>query len=125
MRHWSQGRLGLARRRIIGPDRYLEAREESWGADLTDADLALFAGDAATAGKGYSLQLVEGDSDDAWTGLGLALRAEHVEPAATALLDRPEVVRAVYREIVAQPGERPAPVEVAAWVGAAIGLGRS
>jgi HEXXH motif-containing protein len=118
MRHWSPGRLGLARRRLLAPDRYHDTRAEDWAADLTDADLALFAGDADTAVKGFAEQLIaDPEAVDAWTGLGLASAIASPGPAARALLERPEVVLAVHRRLVAGPGESPAPRDLADWVG--------
>ena len=121
MRHWSAGRLGLARRRILAPDRQAEALREDWGATLTDADVALFAGDAATAAQGFLAEIAaDPESADAWTGLGLALCADSKEPVAAglALTGRPEVVLAVYR---AGAGGR-SPLEVAGWVGERLAL---
>jgi HEXXH motif-containing protein len=116
MRHWSAARLGLGRRRLIAPDCYAQAREEDWGAALTDADLALFAGDPAKAATGFAEEIDrDPESTDAWTGLGLALQADAMAPAraATALLERPEVVLAVYRNVRSDRS----PTEVASWVG--------
>jgi hypothetical protein len=118
MRHWSPGRLGLARRRLLAPDHYHDTRAEDWAAGLTDADLALFAGDADTAVKGFAEQLIaDPEAVDAWTGLGLALAIAAPGPAAQALLDRPDVVLAVHRRLTAGAGENPALREVADWVG--------
>jgi HEXXH motif-containing protein len=121
MRHWSQGRLGLARRRLAAPDRYNEARADSWGAALSDADMALFAGDTIAATKGFVEQIAEDvEAVDAWTGLGLSLGADGEDRAGVALLGRPEVVRAVYRVVAARCDPPPSPVDVAAWVGRAV-----
>ncbi|MET0496154.1 MAG: HEXXH motif domain-containing protein [Actinoplanes sp.] len=121
MRHWSQPRLGLARRRIVAPSRYRDVREMHWGAALTDADLALFAGDADTAAKGFAQQIVaDPEAIDAWTGLGLALSIGSPGPAARALLARPEVVLAVHRRLFAGSGEKPSALDVADWVGRAV-----
>jgi hypothetical protein len=91
MRHWSATRLGLARRRLIAPDRLAEARTEDWGAALTVADLALFAGEHEKAAAAFRDEIAEDpESVDAWTGLGLAL-------GDAALLRRPELVMAVHR----------------------------
>lgn len=101
MRHWSAGRLGLARRRLLAPDRHGQARDEDWGAALTDADLALFAGEPAKAAAGFAEEIEhDPESADAWTGLGLALGAGATAPprAGVALLHRPELVLAVHRE---------------------------
>jgi HEXXH motif-containing protein len=119
MRHWSQARLGLARRRIVAPDRYAEARGERWAGALSDADLALFAGDPLAAAKGLVDQVIEDPaSADAWSGLVLALAATGPHPANSVLAERPEVVQAVYRAL---PGRDISPVELAAWVGLVTG----
>jgi HEXXH motif-containing protein len=119
MQHWSQGRLGLARRRIVAPDRYAEAPAEDWGGSLSDADLALFASDPDGAAKALADQIVADPAPaDSWTGLGLALAAGGGHPAGSALLERPEVVAAVYRAL--PPGA--APIDVAAWVGRVAGV---
>ena len=99
MRHWSAGRLGLARRRLLAPERHGQARDEDWGAALTDADLALFAGEPAKAAAGFAEEIEhDPESADAWTGLGLALSANAPARARAALLRRPELVLAVHRE---------------------------
>jgi len=123
MEHWSQARLGLARRRIVSQARYLDAREEAWGAALTDGDVALFAGDTATAIKGFVVQIADDrQAVDAWTGLGLALTSDRTNVAAHALgaaiLDRPEVMLATYRKIAAESETAPSPIYLARWVGA-------
>lgn len=118
MRHWSSGRLGLARRRLLAPDRYHDAGADDWAAGLTDADLALFAGDADTAVKGFAQQLIaDPEAADAWTGLGLALDLAAPGPAARALMDRPEVVLAVRRRLFAAAGDDPGSMDLADWVG--------
>ena len=115
-RVWSTGRLGLGRWRIAAPDRFAQARQTDWGGALTEADLALYAGDTKTATIGFLTQI---DRDpgavDAWTGLGLALGSDRMAPAraAAALLERPEVVLAVYRQIRSNHS----PVDLAAWIG--------
>ncbi|MCS7483288.1 HEXXH motif domain-containing protein [Umezawaea endophytica] len=82
------------------------------------ADLALVAGDTARALPGY-LDLVRDDPTrtTAWTGLGAALRTT---PAGAAILDRPDLVKAVYLAVVGRPGAvAPDPVGLAEWIGAA------
>jgi HEXXH motif-containing protein len=100
MRHWSAARLGLARRRLLVPDRHHEAREQNWGAALSDADVMLFADQPEKAAAGFLDEIGENpESADAWTGLGLALGAETPgSRAGRALLSRPDLVLAVYRE---------------------------
>ncbi|MFI5894689.1 HEXXH motif domain-containing protein [Actinoplanes sp. NPDC051513] len=115
-RRWSGARLGLARRRLAAVDRYLDVRDEPWAAGLGDADLALFDDDALGALKGFADRLrSDPESIDAWTGLGLAL-ADAGEsgvglPGATMLLQRPEIVLALHRDL----GGEPDPEELAAW----------
>ena len=115
MRHWSAARLGLARRHLIAPERQAEARDEDWGTALTDADLALFAGEHRTAVTAFCDEIAKDpEAADAWTGLGLALDATGDDPpAATALLRRPELVMAVHRESDATHS----PIAVAGLVG--------
>jgi HEXXH motif-containing protein len=100
MRHWSAARLGLARRHLRVPDRDAEARDQDWGAALTDADVMLFAGQPEKAAAVFLDEIAENPaSADAWTGLGLALCAENPgSRAGRVLLSRPEVVMAVHRE---------------------------
>jgi HEXXH motif-containing protein len=116
MRRWSGARLGLARRRLAAADRYLDVRDEPWAAGLSDADLALFADDAPGALKGFADQLrIDPESADAWTGLGMALahagQASEGLPGAALLLERPEIVLALRRELAGEPE----PTELAAW----------
>ncbi|NMO49804.1 hypothetical protein HH310_01135 [Actinoplanes sp. TBRC 11911] len=121
MRHWSWGRLGLARRRLSAPDRFHDTLTEDWAAGLTDADLALFAGDAELAVKGFAEQLIaDPDSADAWTGMGLALSLAAPGAASRVLLERPEVVLAVHRRLLEYPAAR----DLADWVGATTASGR-
>lgn len=126
MRHWSQARLGLARRRIVSRDRIHEARGESWGEPLTDGDLALFGGEPAKAANEFVEQIYgDGGSVDAWIGLGLSLTAnrhasEADHAAGAAILTRPEVVLAAYLQATAAAQPPPPPVEFAGWARAAM-----
>lgn len=114
MRHWSAARLGLARRRLIAPDRFAEARTSAWGADLSEGDLALFAGQPGRAAHLFAAQLENNPGAlDAWTGLGLALRrAGHLRTGGT-LLDRPDIALALYRRL-APAG--PTPTALVHWL---------
>lgn len=81
------------------------------------ADLALVAGDRETARRGYLHELsTDSDRPGAWAGLGLILAETRPGPAADALCDRPELVRAVHRAIRGCGGDA-GPVELAAWIG--------
>jgi HEXXH motif-containing protein len=120
MRHWSSGRLGLARRRLSAPDRFHDALTEDWAAGLTDADLALFAGDAELAVKGFAEQVIaDPGAVDAWTGLGLGLNLAAPGPASQVLLTRPEVVLALHRRL----HDGAPPRDLAEWVGATTASG--
>jgi hypothetical protein len=86
--------------------------------DATDADLAYAAGEHAAAAAGYRGELAANpDRPAALVGLGLALAARGIDPAARALLGHPELVRAVHRELRAQPHRLPSPEDLAAWIG--------
>lgn len=117
-RNWSRGRLGLARRRIVAPDRLGAARITApWAANLTTHDLALVSGRFDAARDGYLAGIRADPVDlDAWTGLGLALRGTAETAASTVLLCRPEVVLAVHTLVRAQD-QAPSPVALAAWLG--------
>ncbi|MER5787171.1 HEXXH motif domain-containing protein [Streptomyces sp. NPDC001980] len=100
---WSQARTGLIRQRLAVPD------AGDWPAPSA-ADRALVAGDPA-APDAYA-RLLAGDPEDAdaWTGLLLAL-------AARPLLHRPELPRAVHREL-RMTGTTADPRDVARWLAA-------
>lgn len=85
---------------------------------LVAADLALLTGQADRAAAHYRKVVAEQpQSPAAWPGLGLALSALDCPPAARALLHRPEVVRALHRQVSTERGQPPDPVGVADWVG--------
>jgi HEXXH motif-containing protein len=86
--------------------------------DATAADLAYATGRFHDAASGYRAEL-EKDPDrvSSWTGLGLALAALGIEPAARALTRCPELVRAVRRRIDARSPDVPTPERLAAWIG--------
>jgi hypothetical protein len=120
-RNWSQGRLGLVRRRIVAPDRFHTAvHTATWATRLTECDVALVAGDVTAARDGYLERIERNPVDlDAWTGLGLALRQAGALIPADALLSRPELVVGVYAALRAA-GPAPPPVELASWLGTVI-----
>ncbi|GAA1629746.1 HEXXH motif domain-containing protein [Actinoplanes couchii] len=113
MRHWSGPRLGLARRRLVAPEKYWQARDTSWGADLSEADLRLFAGEPDEAARGYRAELA-GDpaADDAWTGLGLALQRTGDTRTGRVLLEHPDLVAALHHDLAGAAD----PVEIAGWL---------
>ncbi|MEV5959845.1 HEXXH motif domain-containing protein [Streptomyces sp. NPDC051987] len=101
---WSQARDGLIRQRLAVPD----AGDRPVP---SVADRALVAGDPSAA-EAYA-RLLAGDPEDAdaWTGLVLAL-------GARPLLHRPELPRAVHREL-RMTGTAADPRDVARWLAAA------
>ncbi len=113
---WSRARLDLIR---------LHLRDEAdlpgtWQTvpDATDADLAYATGRFADAAEGYRAQLVaDPDRPASLVGLGLALAARGVDPAARALLHRPELVRAVHRRLRCRTRPVPTPQQLARWIG--------
>jgi hypothetical protein len=77
-------------------------------------DYALVEGRVRAAAEEYRATLTaDPDSPGALIGLGLALRSGD-EPAARALLQRPELVRAVHREI--RSGSTARPEDLAGWL---------
>ena len=120
---WSQGMLGLVRRRILAPGTWRDlthCRTSWWGARISPGDVALVDGDAKAALTLYAESLQADSSDqDAWTGLGLALGELGSDEAALALRERPELVRAVFQAL-AGSGAAPDPQQVAQWLGAAL-----
>ncbi|MDG4863477.1 HEXXH motif domain-containing protein [Streptomyces sp. T-3] len=111
-------RLILADGGVAGPVTWARLAHLDRPARLLDADLSLLLADADGAVDAYrSIVLESPEETPAWVGLGLSLALAGEEVAARALLERPELVRAVGRQVRAQ-GARPAdPVELARWVG--------
>ncbi|MFJ9565009.1 HEXXH motif domain-containing protein [Streptomyces fuscichromogenes] len=100
---WAQARNGLIRQRLAVPDAGHRPAPSA-------ADRALVAGDPAASG-GYARLLAEDPEDaDAWTGLVLAL-------GTRPLLHRPELPRAVHREL-RLTGTAADPRDVARWLAA-------
>lgn len=90
---------------------------------LATADLNLVRGDVTAAAEAYLTRLAQpADGSDAeiraWVGLALAASAGHgCDGAATTLLRRPDLVRAVHSEAtVSSPGRTVDPVAIAAWL---------
>ncbi|MFJ9628327.1 HEXXH motif domain-containing protein [Streptomyces sp. NPDC101175] len=77
-------------------------------------DLALVTGDHDTARTRFGDRILHGDGQDpdAWSGLGLALRAQG-HPAAEVLLRRPEFVMAVHTALRHDTEAYPDPVRLA------------
>jgi hypothetical protein len=67
--------------------------------------------------RGYLAELrTDPDRATSWVGLGLALSAAGQDRPARSLLHRPDLVRAVYREVLARAADPAEPVELAAWL---------
>lgn len=114
----------LARMRIADPAGFASLRSapELPGrqvAGASPADVAYVAGDLVAAHRLYLAELSETpDRAGAWSGLGLTLAATNPGAAASTLLDRPELVKAISWEVAATTGRAPAPEELATWLGA-------
>ncbi|MFD5245896.1 HEXXH motif-containing putative peptide modification protein [Amycolatopsis sp. NPDC058340] len=108
---WSQARTDLIRLTLGG-----SARPPAVPG-ATAADFAYTAGEHLEAVEGYRQELAaDPDRPNSLAGLGLALSARGLHPAARALLHCPELVRAVHRPL--RSGARPPTVEeIASWIG--------
>jgi HEXXH motif-containing protein len=98
---WPGARLDLARLALT------ETIADRWAAvpGATEADRAFVSGDLSRAAEGYRAELTrDPDNASAWIGLGLALTAQDL-PGGRALLQHPELVRAVRRRTAAEPAE--------------------
>ncbi|ONI80408.1 hypothetical protein ALI22I_44595 [Saccharothrix sp. ALI-22-I] len=97
----------------------LLGREDHVVADAGEGDFALVGGDVREALARYAEELSEvTDRPGAWSGYALALRAVRPGRAATTLLHRPELVRAVHDEVATATGEAPDVENLAGWLGA-------
>jgi hypothetical protein len=114
-RRWPQRITTLARCRLLGTS--MPAISEP----LAIADLSLVDGDPVVARDAYVKRLAgppDGSKDEihSWVGLGLALSDADAGPAATALLSRPDLVRAVHTMARAMSGRPIDPIEIATWL---------
>lgn len=117
----SSARADLIRLGITSNDRRGLALSWQSVPDATAADLAYATGRFDDAAHGYRAELVKNpDRVSSWTGLGLALAALGIEPAARALTRCPELIRAVRRRISARSPEVPTPERLAAWIGQSV-----
>ncbi|MET7762924.1 HEXXH motif domain-containing protein [Streptomyces sp. NPDC005393] len=127
-------RAVLVRMRLMEPAlAKLRAAPERLGVTVEGArpaDLLLVSGDVIAARELYAQEISAGpgaapgggavfhSTAGAWAGLRLALDVSRAHQAAgRALLQYPELVRAVHRAIGDATGESADPVAVAAWVG--------
>jgi HEXXH motif-containing protein len=116
-RRWPQRIPALVRRRLTGTTTPATPDDR-----LATADFGLVEGDAIAAREAYLKRLAgppDGSKDEiqAWVGLALALSdAGDGSRAATALLYRPDLVRAVHTMARAMSGRAVDPVEIATWL---------
>lgn len=112
---WTHARAELVRL-SMAPTGITEHAGSVPGATI--ADLAFAAGDHLTAAASYRAELAaDPDRPTALVGLGLALAAHGSSPAARALLARPELVRAVHRQLRTHVITVPTPEKLASWIG--------
>ncbi|WP_235096922.1 HEXXH motif domain-containing protein [Amycolatopsis decaplanina] len=113
---WSHARTDLIRLAVGGTVMPTDGQPPAVPG-ATAADFAYVAGDFLLAVQGYRAELtVDPDRPNSLVGLGLALSARGLHPAARALLHCPELVRAVHRPL--RSGPRPPTVEeIASWIG--------
>lgn len=111
---WSSRMAILARRAVANPD-VLSLRSVTTE-PAVDADIALLRGDRVLARSRYLERLAANHDDlDAWVGLGFA------DDSCRALIERPDLVRAVFLRLV-ECGLDPDPAALAAWIGGAASL---
>ncbi|MFI5912996.1 HEXXH motif domain-containing protein [Dactylosporangium sp. NPDC051541] len=116
------GRAVLARYRLARPEIFERFQREPGTvaqtvAGTAEADVAYLAGDREAAVRAYAAR-VEAAPDDvhALAGLGLTRPDRGTDPAARALLRRPELVRAVAARLDGDVDV----IELAAWIGAGL-----
>ncbi|WP_245821688.1 HEXXH motif domain-containing protein [Lentzea waywayandensis] len=84
----------------------------------TVADFLLTTGRFTDAARSYRAELrADPDLPASLVGLGLALAGTGPNPAARALLHRPELVRAVHRDLRRTARDVPTPEKLAWWLG--------
>ncbi|MFD9891754.1 HEXXH motif-containing putative peptide modification protein [Amycolatopsis sp. NPDC059027] len=113
---WSRARTDLIRLTVDDAAPSPEARPRVPGA--TAGDFAYARGHFAEAAECYRGELsASPDRPTSLVGLGLALSARGPHPAARALLRRPELVRAVHRQLRTAASRPPTVERLAAWIG--------
>jgi hypothetical protein len=124
---WSQGMVGLVRRRMLMPQtwRIFDGSDGDWWRQaVSDGDIALVDGRTDVARVLYT-EAVQADIENpyAWSGLASTLcttdRIGSVSAAGHALRRRPELVRAVHMRL-SRGGHVKDPVHVAEWLGRAM-----
>lgn len=113
-KQWSSRMAVLARRVVANPE--APSLKGIATEPPADADIALVRGNGVLARGRYMARLAANHDDfDAWVGLGLA------DDSCRALVERPELVRAVFSQLV-ERGLDPDPAALASWIGDALGL---
>jgi HEXXH motif-containing protein len=114
---WCLARTDLIRLGLASAEQGLREVPEA-----TPADLAYVLGQVDDAINLYRDELAEDpDRPQSWVGLGLALSVRSPGSAgARALLQRPELVRAVHRVIRTGTATLPEPDELADWIGRSV-----
>ncbi|MGH3782229.1 MAG: HEXXH motif domain-containing protein [Pseudonocardiaceae bacterium] len=118
--HWSSARADLIRLSVANFPNSGNVLRSKWSdiPSATAADFAYVTGRFTDAARGYRDELAENaDCAASLVGLGLALSELGVKAAARALLNYPEVVRAVHRRIRNQTSTTPTPENLATWIG--------
>jgi HEXXH motif-containing protein len=113
---WSAARTDLVRLRLTTGDAKFAGL---WCTvpNATEADQAYATGRYDDAARLYRDELAENpDLPGPLVGLGLSLGKRGADPAARALLHRPELVRAVHREVRDEMPDT-TPERLAAWIG--------
>ncbi|MGH4009619.1 MAG: aKG-HExxH-type peptide beta-hydroxylase [Pseudonocardiaceae bacterium] len=122
---WSSARTDLIRLSvadvdIASPANRRRALVRTWTSvqGATQADFAYVTGRFTDAARGYRAELAADPARPAaWVGLGLALSELGAVAAARALLQCPEVVRAVHRRLRTRSEPPPTPDDLACWLG--------
>jgi hypothetical protein len=106
----------LLHHKVRDPDEFVH-KLHSGDVGRTGGDLVFAAGDVKAAAAVYRCQITADPTcRDAWAGLALALRAIRPGLAAHSLCNGPEVVYAVYNQLVRATGEAPDPEVLAGWL---------
>ncbi len=118
----SQGRAYLleARYRDLGQIQQLTRAGDDATGQLgmpDDADAALLHNDNATAMRGYLSRLRTADDNDAWVGLAIVLWRSGPTASARLLVEKPELVAALYSRLRGLADEMPDADSLLAWLG--------
>lgn len=112
---WSHARADLILRSVEGACARPDCGDTE-NIEATPADRAYAEGRHADAERAYRAELAaDPDCPTSWIGFALAWSSVQPGPGATLLLQRPELVRAVHRELRAVPAP-PEPDVLATWI---------